>query len=181
MISYLRENLGLTYEDIAGYLSVSISAVSMAESGRRQLPVERDMKLIQLYTLLEELRKDKRRKPSPLPALVLRNEEKLANEIIRNTTDAAWKREVCEKKLARMRSLYDRSQTALEFLEKLSTVFPEKKQPTIESAWIKVQQIKHTQVLEKNSPLNQAKLMIQSAALLAEEEAGKAALKRLKM
>lgn len=59
---YIREQLGLTQEALAIYLSISMSQLAMHETGKRDLPSNATVKIAELLTLLKQSEKNTKAK-----------------------------------------------------------------------------------------------------------------------
>lgn len=59
---YIREQLGLTQDSLAVYLSIPMSQLAMHETGKRELPAKATVKIAELLTLLKQSEKNTKAK-----------------------------------------------------------------------------------------------------------------------
>ena len=73
----IREQLGLTQQDLAMYLLIPLSQLAMYETGKRDLPAATRIKLAELLRLFEQSQKNVKAKNELLKANQLKVNKKL--------------------------------------------------------------------------------------------------------
>ncbi len=105
VVKHLRKSLGLTTQQIADYCQIPLSVISMAESGRRELPRLAHQKLSRLLTLLQIVQDNQKGEDLPKPVTTT-----IVNEAVNNT---GWQLKKLQQKLQQMQHKYKQATTIL--------------------------------------------------------------------
>ncbi len=152
-LQYVRNSLGLTVVQLANYLRVTPSQITMSQSGRRSLPSHAAIRLARLLTALQAV--STREMPS---TTTLGHTTTIPNKII----DLTIQLHKVQEKLADMQQQYLQAQTFLQ----VKTLLQE--QPTtdaLEPIWLEAIAADAATQIDKNSLEQQALLAIDGKVL----------------
>jgi transcriptional regulator with XRE-family HTH domain len=152
-LQYVRNSLGLTVVQLANYLRVTPSQITMSQSGRRSLPSHAAIRLTRLLTALQAV--STREMPS---TTTLGHTTNIPNKII----DLTIQLHKVQEKLADMQQQYLQAQTFLQ----VKTLLQE--QPTtdaLEPLWLEAIAADAATQIDKNSLEQQALLAIDGKVL----------------
>jgi transcriptional regulator with XRE-family HTH domain len=110
-----RRKLGLTQEEMAGYLGVSRSLVMMYENGRRYLPVPAMQKLAEIAAFIS---KPATRKKLP-PTHVKTQQAKARQLLQKQAKELAYKQQLLQRKLEAAQKVYDQKLLLMDLLDHL--------------------------------------------------------------
>ena len=151
IIKNFREQLGLSQQDLATYLSIAKSQISMVESGLRDLPTPALVKL----AFFEQ-------------ASLVQKEDVQQN----NSTELARQVESCmkkimllEKKLTVMKNNYSQGQRLLQAVTKSKEIISNKKDDKKDKQWLIAQEQVANKKIKDNNLHSQKMLQIQIKVL----------------
>ncbi len=154
-LNALRINLGLSQFEMAHYLQIHRSQLTMYEQGKRDLPTHALVKLaeMELFFLNYNAQSSK---SLPLEAEQL---QKAAEILEKHQKEIAFKQTVLQKKLENLQTNYKYNIHLLEFLTELE----EKNTAanTLEKSWIAVMKTASLRKIEANGLHHQAKIKLQ--------------------
>lgn len=105
VISHLRSSLGLTLGQLAEYLQVPPSVITMSDSGRRNFPSSVSEKLNRLLTMLQTVQDNQKEEDVPKPISAT-----MVKEVMHNTD---WQLKKLQKKLQLMQRKYHQANAFL--------------------------------------------------------------------
>lgn len=156
----IRETLGISQQQLAVFLGIPRSLVSMYEGGRRELPTNAMTKLSQLL-------------------LSLHNNTMLSNQPALPQTHAAkdlavmqqYKKQCCreaaltQKQLQRMKAEFQRGLQALMAVDYLFEQLPKGETSHKDQLWLELLKAKNLKKMKRCSTAQQVKLMLKEQAL----------------
>lgn len=151
-LQHVRNTLGLTVAQLADYLRVTTSQITMSQSGRRNLPSHATIQLNRLLMAMQAVQPSIKT-PSALPASA-----NIDNTII----DTTLQLRDLQQKLLQMQQQYVQAQTVLQVkavLEQQPTTDP------LEALWLEAIAADATTALKNNSLEMQALLTIDAQIL----------------
>ena len=164
LIKELREQLGLSQEDMSYYLGVTRSHLAMVERSERELPSEA---LIKLATLELSLEAGSRKRLAPSKTKEeLKQHNKMIKAIEARTEGSRLTAIILRRKLQDMEISYDQHLTGLGIAEHIRSLTHAKDERQL--TWVKVQHHYRTKKLNANSPAAQALLQAKIEMLEAE-------------
>lgn len=101
----IREQLGLTQQDLAMYLLIPLSQLAMYETGKRDLPAATRIKLAELLTLFEQSQGNVKAKNELLKAQQLEVNKKLVTQ----EKDLEYQLKKEQRKLANMQKKFNQN------------------------------------------------------------------------
>ncbi|TGD59657.1 helix-turn-helix domain-containing protein [Flavobacterium humi] len=112
-----REALGLTQEETAMLLKITISQLAMFEIGQRDLPVNAKLQLIKMHNHVIAKQQEKMQHP------IVRNDAAKIKEIIaKELLDNQYAQLVLERKIKEAKHKYNKSISALQLAEYLDSL-----------------------------------------------------------
>lgn len=154
-LNAIRINLGLSQFEMAHYLQIHRSQLTMYEQGKRDLPTHALVKLAEMELFLLNYNAQSS-KSLPLEAEQL---QKAAEILEKHQKEIAFKQTVLQKKLENLQTNYKYNINLLEFLTELE----EKNAAanTLEKSWITVMKTAALRKIEANGLHHQAKIKLQ--------------------
>lgn len=153
-----REALGLTQEETAMVLRISMSQLSMFEIGQRDLPIEAKLKLVSMYNYVQSKQQEKLEHPVSIAEknkiIALLKQELLKSQI---------QQIVLERKIKGCTNKYQKSISALQLCEYLQTKLPE--EGKYQNDLVEMIRNKALKGIEKNGFSEQTKLNLNLKAL----------------
>lgn len=154
----IRETLGFSQQELADYLGVSRSRISMAEGRRRELPTAALLKIGALEKIIQN--------NLPCKGTHLQKQfDKDAGVMRRFAQQCSHEAEAAKKILRRMQQDYGRCLQALAAIEQLQNMLPQEKTNKKDQLCLELQQLKTLKKLSACAPARQMKLTLTIQAL----------------
>ena len=151
IIKNFREQLGLSQQDLATYLCISKSQISMVESGLRELPTPALVKL----AFFEQA--------SLIPNDSLNKENNI--HLVKHVELCTKKMMLLEKKLTSMKANFSKGVKLLQAVSKIKETLPSSKESKQDKQWLSAQEKVANKVIHDNSLASQKLLTVQIKAL----------------
>ena len=151
IIKNFREQLGLSQQDLAGYLLIAKSQISMVESGLRELPTPALIKLafFEQASLVT------------IDSMLQNNDTNSVQQL-----DAIKKKIILlEKKFATMKNNYNQGLRLLQAISKIKETLPNNKEGKIDKIWLTDQEQHALNKIKSNNSEAQRLLQIQIKVL----------------
>ena len=153
-----RQALGLTQEETAMVLRISISQLSMFEIGQRDLPVQTMIKLANMYNYVQNKQQEKFEHP------VLKKEEaRITTMLEKELYENQYQQLTLERKINVFKSKYQKALSTLQLADYLETQLEEV--DTYEKELAGIIRCKALKGIEKNGLASQIKLNLKLSAL----------------
>jgi len=151
IIKNFREQLGLSQQDLATYLGISKSQISMVESGLRELPTAALVKL----AFFEQA------------SLVLKENIKQENNInlAKHVELCTKKMMLLEKKLTTMKNNYSQGIRLLQAVSKTKVDLPNTKDSKEDKLWLSAKEKLANKIINDNNLASQKLLAVQIKSL----------------
>jgi len=160
MIKDTRTLLQLTQEDLAMYLAVPFSVISMAESGLREMPFEKLKKLQQLRENYLRIIRDEDGKGRYKTPELLAVYDKLRADKNRGMEQKEFVVKNMRLELEEMTTAYEKAAEKLKGLDALRNELPDTAENKYEKQWLDYQWSKTISLIRKCNPAVQAQLRI---------------------
>lgn len=158
LITELKEQLGISQQEIADYLGISRSAVSMAESYHRELSTKAMLKLLKLRQLLSEAGK---------ALSAVKNQQNVPSKdfLQKHHQECLKKQQQLREKLALILAANTRSEKVLQTTALLLNDLPKGIEGKKDKVWLELLISRHQEILAQNNPETISLLQLQIKTL----------------
>lgn len=164
-LNTVRISLGLSQYEMAHYLEISRSQLTMYEQGKRDLPTHALVKLAEMELFLMQYATQSKSKPLPQEKAQLQKAQEIFDK---HQKEVAFQQLVLEKKLGRLQKKYQHNIRLLAFLtnleEKNSTA------NTLEKSWRTIMKNSTMHNIEINGLHHQAKIVVEMQRNIVQEK-----------
>ena len=161
----IRKTFGLTQKELAGFLGLTRSQLSVAESAGRRLPEDAAVKcsrLMHAVTVKKGLQQ--------LPAIQKTQQQELQEKLRNRKNQAALKATQLRYQLKKMKAACQQCTNALLAVQELLPGVPEDRKGKRERLWLELLQLTANNKLNKCGPAAQQLLQLETDLLDAEVE-----------
>jgi transcriptional regulator with XRE-family HTH domain len=166
LITYIREQLDISQQDLSEYLSIRKTTLSMIEIDQRPISIHKMLEVMELHDALDLLKKLE--DLDTIQAIQAQQDAKLQTWVAeRSTVLKAQKRTVVQK-LANMKADYQRLLRALHSFTKATEKLSDKKE--VQKNWLRYHRSRIADKLAKNGKMSITQLEIKLACIEKELE-----------
>lgn len=151
-ITDIRERLGLTNQQLADYLGVSYSLLTMCQSNKRSLPTNANLQLVRLAMALQQL---------PVLPTTAPNTTETNTALNQQIDTLKLQLHTAQQKLTQMTKLYQQATTKLQMVQALTAQPPSGNAAQKEQLWLAVLEAEANATLQQNTTSKQLLLQAQ--------------------